>query len=380
MHEAELSIERAKDLPDEAYWQMVEALIKLTTLEAKAAKDHSQGAQQLKQEYAAQLASCLGPERLSKYLAVREELTEQLRTARQTVVTTRDGHQELEAIRLQMLERSRDFLTQLGVDLGLLEELTGALHGRAAALLRGTTGIGEHGTASQDAGGAQQARQSQLPQLPLGRQPPFHGTSSFVNQFRYTSEPGDDLAVPSFDVYLSRFTGEVGSSTHTHLSDASGYGTAWVLCRTAVLSWFRMPSTGQVRVSVTLETVSDNYSGSIVNECGESGIDLRQGRMLYGQVISPSVSERAYASFGSTSLYHDTDAGAHNWLYDRSSTGQPHRSQALVIPGVFAAGAWVLVNVGIEHFNFFSSNDCSVTSWQMSRFKVREIALESTGA
>ena len=380
MHEVDLCVERAKNLPEEAYSQMVEASIKLTTLEATAAMEHSYGAQQLKEEYSAQLASLLGPERLAKYLTFRKEQAEQLRAARRNAAPTRQGHEGLEAIRLQVLERSRAFLTQLDVNPDKLKQLTGDLHGRAAALLRRTSGADEHGAASAQGNGGNGAQKEQQSRLPLFCQPPFYGTSTFVNRFRYASESSEELVVPSFKLYLSRFTGEVGSSTYTHPSDASDYDTAWVLCRTAVLSWFQMPRTGQVRVIVTVQTVSDEYSGSVVNEWAGSQIDLRQSRLVYGQVTSPVVSGRAYSPFWSTSQYHDTNEDMHDWLYHRSTTGQKHWSQDMVIPGIFAAGTWVLVNVGIEHFNFFSANDCSATCGQVSRFRIKDIVIDATGS
>lgn len=375
MHEVDLCIERAKNLPDEAYSQMVEASIKLTTLEATASAQHSHGAQQLKEEYAAQLASLLGPERLPKYLAFRKEQAEQLRTARRNAAPTRQDHEGLEAMRLQVLARSRAFLTELGVDIDMLKKLAGELHARAANLLRRTSGTDECGSGSSHGNGARQEWHSRLP---LFCQPPFYGTSTFVNRFRYASNASSEQAVPSLKLYLSRFTGEVGSSTYTHSSEASDYDTAWVLGRTAVLNWFQMPRLGQVRVLVTLKTISDEYSGSIVNESAGAEIDLRQSRLLYGQVTSPVVSERVYAPFWSTSQYRNTDEEMHDWVNHRSSTNQKHRSHELVLPGVFAAGTWVLVNVGIEHFNFFSANDCSVTCGQVTRFQVKDLVIDST--
>jgi len=69
-----------------------------------------------------------------------------------------------------------------------------------------------------------------------------------------------------------------------------------------------------------------------------------------------------------------------SWARIRSARGDRISVDLGVISGgAFPEGIWVLVEVGIETWNFIWSNDCHAYSHQETHYLIREIGLSSTG-
>jgi hypothetical protein len=376
MHNVELHVERIKGLPDEAYWQMIEASVELRRQEASAASAYYDGVQQAKQKYLDQLHAIIGAKKLPKYIAAHKQQKEKLRAARQKKVATPESFKEFQRFRKQQIEQSRDLIERLGMDVARVKRLRKDLRSKTAALFKNTIGKGETVKAKRKVKNKSFTA-------------PFNGSSTFVNWFKWFGDPTDNLPDPLFNVSADWQTGEVDSFTFTLLSDASDYDEADVLCRTAMRQWFQMPSLGQVLVTdLTMEVIGTSYSGAVDDEFGYSEIDLTQNWFPYVQVTSPKVSSRVYLDGTLNSHQHKvTDESAPPWSGVWLPAGAQESFARLgpppdtyVIPGVFKKGTWVLVDFGMEQRNHFVSNDVGVISSNIMQLLVRSVGLSSTGS
>jgi hypothetical protein len=367
MHISEVNAERIEGLPDEAYWQMVDASIELRRQEASAAKAYHLGLQQAKKEYIDRFNSIVGSKSLPKYLAARKEYVETIRAAREKAKPTREGRDELAKLQRRLAEQSKSFIRELGLDVAQIRRLRKDHRATMAALFDATVGKRQIGE------GNKKVKNTTFT-------PPYNGGSAFVSILLFQGDPTDILPVPSFSIFVNHKTGEVGDSTASSLTDASDFDMAFIICLTAMRRWFQMPSDGQVVVSSTLEVVNASHSGSIVDEWGVSDIDLRQNWNTITRVTSPTVSPTVIMDPITNNFdYHDTNEDDHTWSKQWMQTGSQYGGFTTTIPGVFSKGTWVLVDVGVQSVNTFWSNDCSVISDQTTRFLTRKIGLSSTG-
>jgi hypothetical protein len=370
MHFSELNVERVEGLPDAAYWQMVDASVELRRQEASVAKAYYLGGEQAARDYSDQFNAILGSKNLVKYRAAHQQQRDTMRAARERERPSREGREELDELRRRSAAQSKDVIRQLGLDVARVKQLRNDHRAKLAALFSATIGKGE--TVGVEEKKVKNATFT----------PPYNGGSSFISIFIWKSDPTDILPAPSFSTFVNRHTGEIGDSTASSLSDASDFVESERVCRTAMRQWYKMPSEGQVRVSCVLEAINAFCSGSIVNEWGVSDIDLKQAWNTFARVTSPTVSPKVYLdSILNAFENDDTNQDDHTWFKPWMAAGTLYGNPDIttVLPGVFAKGTWVLVDVGVESRSTFTSNDCSVTSHQTTRFLTRKIGLSSTG-
>ncbi len=365
MYQSEFYIKPTKEVPEDAYWKAMEASINLRMQDLKAAKAHDENLQILRKEYLDQLHSLIGQKNLSAYLTLNKKRIEDMRSARRQCPTTVEGHKELEAIRRQTVEKSMGAIKQLGIDVNKVKILQKTYKDKARALFLETIGKGE--TVLDN------------PSHEVKNQtftPPYSGFA-----WTWFGSRSRGLPAPATDRWINVDTGEIGNYTSISVNGADDSDSSSITYRTALGQWFRMPSIGQVRIRVGFEAIDTGYSGSIEHEWGWSEIDLIQDVRVYAQVTSPVASERIYTRFQNPRglRYHDTNEDTHSWEHERFSPDDPILDLNITIPGAFDRDTLVLVVVGIETYNYFWSNDCTVRSNQTQRYLVREIGLSSTG-
>lgn len=382
MHQLEFQIDRVKDLPDSAYWQMLESTAELRRQEVSAARAYDEGLQRLKKEYLSRLRALFinsqdGKKKLDKYLAFGKEQRAKLRAARREVTPTPQSHQEFDRIRQRLVEKSKTLIRQSGINTAQIKSLRQDVEKQREALFKATVGQGEV-----------VAEKSRKRAKNATFNPPYDGTVHALGITRIIGDSSDNFNMPTASMFTNAANGTLGMASNARLWDASDYDVADVIVRTGMVKWFRMPTPGQLRVSCKAEVIGDFYMGRVVNEPWDSDVAVRQNVMFYAQILSPlptngkkDIKHRIILG----GLYYDLNDDDHSWNGSRWSVGTVRSMSQMVFGStitneqIFPKDTIVVVEVGIYHHNYFSSNDCGVWSNHGTNFWIKEIGLSSTG-
>jgi hypothetical protein len=386
MHQLNLHVDRPNGLPEEAYRLMGDEAAKLRRSEEAAARKYETALQQLQKEHAEAVHGIIihsldrkgNKGRIDEFLEFQRQHRARLHAAREKVRAGQSNQKEFAEARRQLVHESTAHLTRAAIDIGAVRRVHREIQQKIEAAFMATLGEGHV------------AKEARVPVKNQTFTPPFSGSLESLSIHWAKGDSSDDLPNPSNSTFLSRQLGKLGNTSAISVSDASDYDQAEVFCKTALLQWFQMPANGEVRVRFKGEIVEADRSGSVENEFGWSSVDVAQRVRFYAQVISPSLTPKAWwpaqvweggpASAGAIGwVYDDHNEDDHSLSWSGPSPGLPIAGSNLVVPEVFAKGVWVLAKVGVAHRNRFVSNDCGVISNQKSKFMIKEIGLSSTG-
>jgi hypothetical protein len=363
MYQSETFIKRIKEISDDVYWQTLETPAKQKIQDLKIAKKYDKTIQELNMKYLEDLYSIIGSKNLRQYQTLHRKRMEKMRIATLECPATNEGYKELEQIRRKIVEKSLDVIKKSNIKKSKIKKLQKAYKRKANNIFMTTIGKGKN------------IREDTSRIKNTDYEPPFSGWA-WAYSWNWSKSGG--LPNPEFSRYLDHNIGLVGSHSYLHLIDADDSDYAEVLYRTAVRQWYRMPKLGQVKVKVEVERIETPYWGGIEDECGWSEIDLRQHMKLFAQVTIPTVTPRIYLSSSANIDYHDTNESSHSWSRTGGYAGTTSSSGYYTIPGPFNTGTWVVVDVGVETRNNFSTNDCTVKSGITQKYLIRKIGITTT--
>lgn len=364
MFQSESYIKPIKDVPDDVYWQALEASAMQRIEALKAAKAYNDAMQSVRKEYLDELYSIVGEDNLQQYLTLHKKRIEKMRSVTIECPPTVEGYKKIKDIRRRTVEQSIELINKSKVDVSNVKTLQETYRDKAFKVFSETIGKGEIVTKEPS---------DNLKNTDF--EPPYSGWSW---DYSWSWSKSGGLPNPSYQRYLDHTLGRVGSYSYTQVTDADNSDYVQVLYRTAVRQWYRVPKIGQVRVKVELESIDTPYWGSIEDECGWSEIDLVQQTRVYAQVTVPVGNPRIYLWHPAAFENRDTNESSHSWSWARGPAGILSSSGYNTLPGAFDSGTWVVVDVGIETWNYFLSNDCTVRSGITQKYLVRKIGITTT--
>ncbi len=366
MYETQSLVVPIDDLPNSEYWKALEGDEQLRTFDLNASRSCHNSLDKIDQEYQEELYAIIGKQNLLAYQEEQKRRLESMQNAERQCPLSYEGLIQLEDLRNDISSKARKLFSELGID-----------SKKAISLQR------EYQEKISDAF-FNTIRKSRFASVkpPTNNQtyrPPFAGWRWW---YSWEKTPVERVNRPSHFRWLNHNSGELGSYTFLRVDDSDEADRSHILYRTAVRLWHRVTNTGTLRIRVRLEAVHDSYWGRIVNEPGHSSVDVEQDLQVYAQLVSPSPIvgatsfSRFYDRFHGRDVgpYRDRNRSDHSW-----SRSWPSGEVTVLIDEVFERGTWLYVEVGIENFNRFFANDCSVTSGQTLRYIIREVGMSSSG-
>ncbi|MFY9619388.1 MAG: hypothetical protein WAM70_18050 [Pyrinomonadaceae bacterium] len=377
MHQLDFQVDRRKDLPDSAHWQMLEATAELRQREVAAARGYEEGLQKIQKEHRARVAVLFGRDvdkKLDKYLAFRKVRQDTLRAAMRKVTLGRLKYEKLNELRHRLAGESKTLIQNLGVGLAQIQSLEKPLLQEKERLFKDTIGKGQ---------AVAKASRSKAKNATF--RAPYDGVTTYVGSWVTKGDAFAILPAPTAVMPANASTGTVGGYSNMTVSNGSllSYDSAEVLCRVGVLKWYKMPAIGQVRVSCKLEAIDNFFFGYADNEAGLSAANISESTGFYAQIVSPSVTGirrwKRGDSFVGAFFQFPLVEWDDSWHLGAWETGHVISLPRIVLPGVFPKNEWVLVNLGIYHHNKFRSLNYGIQSNHGAEFWVKEIGISSTG-
>lgn len=366
MFKFESHIERIKDLPEKVYWQALEADHAIRTEALNAAKEYNDGIQRLREEYISDLHSIIGEDNLRKYNTLHKKRMERIRSARIEYPPTIEGNKKFKDIRRQVVEKSKNIIDESRVDVSTLKSLAKTYHDRCFNLYNDTTAKGEVAEVYRP------KKKSKNEDFEY----PYYGSSVTIHK---AFSP--NLPEPFCDYHCWPSLGYVGGYSTNQVIGADDSDISDCTLRIGVRTFYQVPKAGKLIIRAELAPYYSSHSGNIEDECGYSAINLIQRTRCYFRVLYPVLSPRYYWTIGET--YHDTNEFDHSWMKPDMPVGYtfnvPDLYQGittyLIIPSNLAENTVVYVEVGVENFNYFWSNDCTVTSTNLQSFIIHKIGM-----
>lgn len=366
MYQSGAHLVERRDVPQDAYFRAYEAARTAEAHDIEQVKTFEAGLQHLRQTYRQQLHTMIGEGHLKRYLRLHRKRMQRVKTAQRSFRPSREGFQEQAKFYAGLIKGSTRLIHASGVDVRGVQPLARRLHAKAWELFEQT--VGKAGDAPTTPTGPNQEYR-----------PPFDGWGWSYSRSR-SDEPDD----PAFERYLNATTGEVGSRSTLRVSGADDADYGSVLYRTAIRQWYQVPvAAARLRVRINaVDWVENDYWGNYSDECGYCQHDCRQRVRFYAKVSSPFVSDSHYFMYAAGLGGSGFDFRDH----DRRDTFPETGSWALAhVPGVptefvdiggpFDAGDWVLVDVGLETYNYFWSNDVSIHQGLNQRYLIQNIGI-----
>lgn len=362
MHHSELFFEPNADLPKKDYWKALELSIDHRKEELEAAKQFNEGIIGLQKQYLDDLFKIIGGDRVKKYLQLHSERIDKIRRIYQSYPHTPENMEKITELRKKIIEGSNKVINESGVNADQVKELMKQSHDKAATLFTQTIGKGEEGKEVERVKNTDYF-------------PPYSGWG-----WSYVWQRSDEPDMPTFARFLNHRTGEIGTYSYIQVIGADNSDLAYVRYRVALAQWHRISrDTPRIYVNADIDRVNTPYWGSTSDECGISGVSFRQRMCFYARIISPYSTPHTYFSVATP---HTSGAGFDHrnlprTLDDRwSSTHFPLRSTRNVeIGGPFSESDWICIHFGIETYNYFWSNDVTVTSGMDQHYMINRIGI-----
>lgn len=365
MYSAGFHLEPVKDVPLDVQQQAPGISLELQQEELKEAQYLASTLQRLSAEYQKELRSIVGDENLERYYEFRVPLRQRVRDLIAKAEPTVVGEREIQEARILSGLESRKFLKEIGFDMARASTLRGEYHTRIQKAL------------SEARGRPEEPNYLVLPEMVpkdihnpwVTYEPPYPG-SAWAYSWARSDEPWN----PNFARYLDPVAGELGTYTHTHVSGADDSDYAYVLYRTAMRFWYQLPVTGLIEVWMQMQCIDTPYAGWLNDEWGwsDSACDQESHARLRVIVPGPGAPRKA------TILdYRRTGTDA-NWSNDVAPAGA-YRWAQIFSTDTYPAGTWLLLEVGTEEWNHFSSNDVSIHSTMTQRWFLKRVYVRSTG-
>jgi hypothetical protein len=190
-------------------------------------------------------------------------------------------------------------------------------------------------------------------------------------------------------------TGHIVISKTIGVEDASDDDQFVIGGNASILQWFQaIPDPGRIQIKPLIKINSVcGHNGYVHNEDGVSNLLLEQRLRMYARIVAtfgrifprggPRPPLNLSGPFVTWDIFHhvDTNQESHTWNNDAWQNGwAPGRQTYLteqLLPGSFAEGTSVLVEIGILFENRFFSDDCELRSGVTAAVDVLELDLQA---
>ena len=367
MYESFFELAERNDIPKDAYFRAHELARRADADDIAKARAFEAGLDKLQKSYVDQLHAMIGEKHLRRYQNLHRRRMKRVKQAQQSFRPTPEGFLEQDRLYDELMERSTKAIKASRVDVRKVPLLARRTHNKAQQLFERTVGKGIE--SKGDRSGTNQRYRA-----------PFDGQGGYLAT-RWTDEPDE----PSYDYYLNRRIGLVGSRSTIGVTGADDSDDSYVLTRMAISQWcVVLNDAPRIRVRINdMDWVANTYSGSTRDECGMAECTVRQRVRFFARLLSPFVGERHYFAYASglpvssgfDYAYHerrDTHRESHAW----SQNHFPDTPTEFVeIGGPFGRGTMALVQVGVEAYNQFWSNDTTISQSLDQRYQINEIGI-----
>ena len=194
--------------------------------------------------------------------------------------------------------------------------------------------------------------------------PPYPGYHWDYSWYR-TDEPW----TPSYTRYLDKDAGQLGSYSYVGVWGADDWDLSYVRYRTAFRFWYKMPAAGMFELYFKMQSVHSNFYGDTDDEWGWSDVSVKQYSRPYVRVVSPTVGQRRFGNY----LFYYYENDEDSYWYNQVAPVMSTRWAYVLSEDAYAANKWLLVEAGLEDYNYFFSNDVTVDSTVKQKWFVPEI-------
>ncbi len=176
--------------------------------------------------------------------------------------------------------------------------------------------------------------------------------------------------------------GDIGYAGHRvqiHFGGVAGFGRPTYFIRTGLRVFYRMPTTGHVRVGVKFEVDEDHRSSPINPKSAEFSFKL--GNALFVRVSAPEASNAEHVFEAETYFRNDRKGliSTNNSGDSRLQPGAIIETGCQTLNNFYKQGEWVIVEVGVESNATFWSGELEIDSSLAFSGIFREIRISSTG-
>ena len=360
------SLTKACGAHDEVSLCIQKALLQLRLSNLEAAEEHHRRLRILHKEYIEGLYAIIGDDKLQQYLRLHQRRMKAMKEARERRFLVPEGADEYEKRRRQAIDDSKKVIEKSGVDLDEVRKLTEERKKKSLDLLGETVSKGMR--------------------VSCGKTDVARDGTTFTAPYLYEwvdgcfpSRSEASIPMPTGECSADHSIGQLDAESFVNIEDADDDEEADIVCRSAMLIMYQMPSIGQLKVRAKYERVFSSCWGKITDECYVSNIEVTAKVRPYAQVVFPITSGRNYGYCPSwLCSYIDKNQNSHSYHkpITLDTTGYINIG---TIPYAFDQGDWLLVAVGLETVNDVWSDDCTVDSAVSARYLLREAELSSTG-
>lgn len=359
------NLDPVKEVPAEVQEEAMDLCLDIDRRDLHWTKSLQGALRELDVAYQKELHNLIGTQNLERYFNFRAAQQKEIKTAVIKQPPTLVGEHKLLETRKRAIRNSHQFLQDINFDMARGTELREAYRRRLFEVIerhREKPDEPNYLVMPEDV-----PENIYNPWVVFG--PPYPGWA-----WSYGRNWSDEPDVPSIARYLNSASGSIGSYTYTHVGGADDSDFAWARYKTGMRFWYRMPVAGLLEVWLHLQAVNTYYAGYFVDEWGWSDANCDQESHFFLQVIAPEVSAMRL----STVLdYRRTGTSAH-WGNEAVDAGDD-RWAHLFSTNAYAAGTWLLVEVGTQEWNHFWSNDVSIGSMVQMQWFMENAYLRSSG-
>ncbi|MCP4263201.1 MAG: hypothetical protein GY774_37685 [Planctomycetes bacterium] len=199
--------------------------------------------------------------------------------------------------------------------------------------------------------------------------PPYPGFF-WSYEWSRSDEPDD----PVLTRYLDQSNGQIGSSIHTRLSGADDDDFVNVDYYTAFKLWHQVRETGHLEAYLAFRVTNLNYSRTTSDEWGFSSFVLSQFTRPQLRILAPDETWEIKSRLLYNIFEHDQNVfhfvewvfptSDIHWFYFKSDQR-------------YSAGSWVLLEAALQNIAWFEANDYSITEVNDVDLRLDRIAVRS---
>lgn len=360
-------VEAAGEPPREIRFAVAEATVEREREVIAEGRKVATALADLREGYKADLVSLLA-EDAGRYRVFQQRKREREGDIQNLYTATPEGEIYKRGLRRRSLDDSREFLSNLRVDLNNIKRMQQDYIDRAQAVV-------EAGTRDQTTVPYVLVSPTEVPKQTSNPWAWFYPPYRNRWNWRGWDGSGGSRSVVTTE---DSVTGEIGiqSSMRLHGADDSDYSYTNALSEIWV-SAYRMPAAGLIEVWAELQSIDNRYSGCLDDEFGFSDASIQQQSRAYIQVATPAWGERRYGTL--TDYHRGESEGCWSGSICNVVAGSLKWVQ-LFSADSYAANQLVTVAIGIHDYNYFWVNDMSCDAAMTNRWFIRRIAMRSTGA
>jgi len=363
MYRAGFHTEPVTEVPQEMQEQAAGISLELEQDELNEAQSLENNLHSLGTEYQEKLHAIIGGKHRERYYEFRKSIRERVRDIIRNSTSTNAGEHEVEKARHQAIEESQELLKEIGFDIPRATVMREEYHQRYQEIMADAIERPE------------EPNYLVLPEMVPEEihnpwkiiRPPFAGSSSSCSSWK-TDEPD----TPHYTRHVSAAAGRLGSVSIIRVSGADDSDQAEVRCRTGLRFWYFMPAAGMLETWIRMQSLDTPFSGSHYNEWGWSSCVTHQESYAYLRVINPGPGKWRKSTLLKIRRERETDKWA-GMVTPVSRYRYAHIYSSSSYPG----GKWLLLEIGMDDWNYFWSNDVSILSGMEMRWFISSIHIRA---